>query len=258
MPLVLVTGDDLPALFNRDGRDRFAHVGDGAIWLRAERPQDLPHLAVAVKQWRDGRAPDAVVLSVVPARYTDADLLTQSLRMIRQAVADAARMLGSGPLPGYIAMYQRLTTEPSDLATPAWYGVSSLQRLTGADGFESVIRAAEGEVEQTANASTAAARAAALASIVGWTQRVVVQVLTDRQQADWNVRSRFAERGQYDGALAACSPKDSRAVVNEHYGRRDNHAGEHPGHAWTRLRHEPSDGESQRAGQHDHQAERVA
>jgi len=186
MPLVLVTGDDLPALFNRHDGERFAHVGDGAIWLRVDRPQNLPQLAVAVRQWRDGRAPDGVLLSVVPARYTDADRLTQSLRVVRQAVADAARILGSSPLPGYVALYQRLTsgptTAPADLATPQWYGVSSAQRMTGAQRFESVIRAAENEVQLTANARVAAARAAGLASIAGWTQRVVMHALTDRQQ----------------------------------------------------------------------------
>jgi outer membrane protein OmpA-like peptidoglycan-associated protein len=182
MPLVLVTGDDLPALFNRHDGEHFAHVGDGAIWLRVDRPQDLPRLAVAVRQWRDGRAPDGVLLSVVPARYTDADVLTQSLRVIRQAAADAARMLGSSPLPGYVAIYQRLTTTPADLATPQWYGVSSARRMAGAQRLETMIRAAESEAQLAANARVAVARAAGLASIVGWTQRVVIQALTDRRQ----------------------------------------------------------------------------
>lgn len=189
MPLVLVTGDNLPALFNRhnnhDSRltgERFAHVGDGAIWLRIDRPRDLPRLAVAVRQWRDGRAPDAVLLSVVPARYADSDVLTQSLRVVRQAAADAARMLGSRPLPGYVALYQRLTTTPVDLTTPQWYGVSSATRIANEQPFEAMIRAAESEVQQAANGREAATRAAALASIVGWTQRVVMHALTDRQQ----------------------------------------------------------------------------
>lgn len=182
MPLVLVTGDDLAALFNRPDGDRFAHVGDGAVWLRVDRPQDLPRLAVAVRQWRDGRAPDGVMLSVVPARYTDADVLTQSLRVVRQAVADAGRMLGSPPLPGYVAVYQRLTTAPADLATPQWYGVSSARCMTGMERFQSMIRAAESEVQLAANPREAAARAAALASITGWTQRIVIHALTDRQQ----------------------------------------------------------------------------
>lgn len=204
MPLVLVTGDGLPALFNRHDGERFVHVGDGAIWLRVDRPQELRHLAVAVRQWRDGRAPDGVVLSVVPAQYADADMLTQSLRLVRQAAADAARVLGTRPLPGYVAVYQRLTpaenshalkenpvdhqmTGLESLVAPQWYGISSAAGKIDAQRLETVIRAAENEVRQAADNRVAATRAAALASIVGWTQRVVIHTLTDRQQpaAPW-------------------------------------------------------------------------
>ncbi|WP_199544917.1 OmpA family protein [Paraburkholderia kururiensis] len=202
MPLVLVTGDGLPALFNRAEAERFAHVGDGAIWLRVDRPQELPRLAVAVRQWRDGRAPDGVVLSVAPALHAGPDVLTQKLRLVRQAVADAARTLGAR-LPGYVAVYQRLTTGANsrvpqeanlglgaagsaNLAASQWYGVSSGTRLVDADRFEPVIRAAEEAVQRVAGgpmvATLAATHAAALASIVGWTQRVVIGALTDRQQ----------------------------------------------------------------------------
>ncbi|WP_244136985.1 OmpA family protein [Burkholderia pyrrocinia] len=181
MPLVLVVGDGLAALFDQVQEVRQAHVGDGAIWLRVDRAQDLPRLAVAVRQWRDGRAPDGVVLSVVPAQYAGADGLTQQLRVVRQAVSDAARLLGTR-LPGYVAVYQRLTSGPTDLAIPQWYGVSSTSRLLDAGRFEPVIRAAEDEVQRTAGDRTAAVRAAALASIIGWTQRVVIGTLTGRQQ----------------------------------------------------------------------------
>lgn len=186
MPLVLVTGDGLPALFDRTGEVRRVHLGDGGIWLRVDRPQDLPRLAVAVRQWRDGRAPDGVVLSVAPALHAETDMLTQNLRAVRQAVADASRMLGTR-LPGYVAVYQRLTTGPVGLSTPVWYGVSSAARLAVGERFESVVRAAENEVQRAAGECAAAARAAALASIVGWTQRVVLGPLTDRRQpaAPW-------------------------------------------------------------------------
>ncbi len=186
MPLVLVTGDGLPALFDRTGEVRRVHLGDGGIWLRVDRPQDLPRLAVAVRQWRDGRAPDGVILSVAPALHAETDTLTQNLRAVRQVVADAARMLGTR-LPGYVAGYQRLTTGSVDLSTPAWYGMSSATRLAGGACFEPVIRAAECEVQCAAGDRVAATRAAALASIVGWTQRVVFGALSDRQQpaAPW-------------------------------------------------------------------------
>lgn len=206
MPLVMVTGDGLPALFNRRDGERYVHVGDGAIWLRVDRPQDLPRLAVAVRQWRDGRAPDGVVLSVVPAQYADADMLTQSLRVVRQSVADAAHMFGAHALPGYVAVYQRLTpdgspraldqqllsrkaTEPMILATPQWYGVSSATGVVDAQSLETVIRSAESQVQQAVDPRVAATRAAALASIIGWTQRVVIHTLSDRQQpaAPWSL-----------------------------------------------------------------------
>ncbi|AXF22839.1 flagellar motor protein MotB [Burkholderia pyrrocinia] len=181
IPLVLVIGDGLPALFDGMSETRHAHVGDGGIWLRVDRPQDLPRLAVAVRQWRDGRAPDGVVLSVAPALHTGADVLTQKLRVVRQAVADAARMLGTR-LPGYVAVYQRLATGPIGLATPEWYGVSSAAHLTDVNRFEPVIRAAEDAVRRAPDDRMAATRAAALASIMGWTQRVVLAALADRQQ----------------------------------------------------------------------------
>jgi outer membrane protein OmpA-like peptidoglycan-associated protein len=206
MPLVLVTGDDLPALFDRHNGQRYAHVGDGAIWLRVDRPQDLPRMAVAVRQWRDGRAPDGVVLSVAPGRYTDEDVLLQSLRVVRQATGDAARIMGSRPIPGYVAVYQRLAPEgihgtlqklvadhgpmsPADLPAPQWYGVSSATRVLDTQRFASVIRAADNEVGRVTEsrdsrlpATSAAARAAALASIIGWTQRVVIHALVDHRQ----------------------------------------------------------------------------
>lgn len=190
MRLVLVTGDSLPELFNRGGdEERLAHVGDGAIWLRVNNPRDLPRVGVAVKQWRDGRAPDGFVLSVAPASHASENALAQALRGARQAVSDTTRILGT-KVPCYIAIYQRLTVAAT--ANPQWYGVSSASRLTDApkevplgDGqhlFEAVIRAAETQTRQAGDNPVAAARAAALASVIGWTQRVVISPLIDRLQ----------------------------------------------------------------------------
>lgn len=189
MPLVLLTGDGLAELFNRDGETRLAWIGDGAIWLRVDRLQDLPRLAVAVRQWRDGRAPDGVVLAIAPALHANTDALAQKLRLARQARADAARMLGTR-LPGYVAVYQRLTgrgPRPSAGGESQWYGVSSSASLGSAQRFEDAIVAAEDAVRHPDAAPWAATRAAALASLVGWTQRTVMGPLTDRQQpaAPW-------------------------------------------------------------------------
>jgi len=187
MPLVMVVGDALAQLFDgADGAKRLAHVGDGAIWLRVDRPQDLPGLAMAVKQWRGGRAPDAVVLSIAPALHAGEDALAQMLRLARQALGDASRTLGTR-LPGYVAVYQRLSAAQPTQVAPQWYGVSSAIQLAGTQRFEAPIRAAEEQLQQAHGDPVPAARAAGLASIIGWTQRVVVGALTDQRQpaAPW-------------------------------------------------------------------------
>ncbi|WP_250478061.1 MULTISPECIES: OmpA family protein [unclassified Caballeronia] len=180
MPLVLVTGDALAALFDRQsGTNRLVFVGDGAIWLRVNRPQDLPQVALATRQWRDGQAPDGVVLCVAPAVHADSDALAQKLRLVRQARADASR-IASARLPGYVAVYQHLTAlEPEDAnARWQWYGASAIAPID-AQQIESVVRTAETTTVRESPDPYHAARAAALASIVGWTQRVVFGTLTD-------------------------------------------------------------------------------
>ncbi|SAK55599.1 OmpA family protein [Caballeronia hypogeia] len=179
MPLVLVIGDALAALFDRvPDEARLVFIGDGAIWLRVERAQDLPEVALAMRQWRDGQPPDGVVLSVAPALHVDADALAQRLRVARQARADAARLTGAR-LPAYVAVYQRLTRRASDAgAALQWHGVSTNAAPIDAQRFEAVIRHAEGDAVDHDHV----ARAAALASVIGWTQRVVFGTLTDPRQ----------------------------------------------------------------------------
>lgn len=191
MPLVMVTGDALPNLFNRGGiEERLVHIGDGAIWLRVSRPQALPQLAVAIRQWRDGRAPDGVVLSLAPALHASEDEMAQMLRVTRQSVADAARMLGV-KVPGYLAVYQRLTATDVTPDAPQWHGVSSRSPIANVVHFEALTRAAEVDVlranDSPKRVAPAAARAAALASIIDWTQRAVIGPLSDRLQptAPW-------------------------------------------------------------------------
>ncbi|BBU31709.1 membrane protein [Burkholderia sp. THE68] len=184
MPLVLVTGDALGALFDHGAREpRLVFIGDGAIWLRVDRPADLLEVALAMRQWRDGQPPDGVVLSIAPALYADADTLSQRLRLVRQAFADASRIV-SARVPGYVAVYQRLTRrEPRDAnAARQWHCVSASAPIIDAQRFEAVLRHAEADARHHADAPYAAAHAAALASIIGWTQRVVFGALTDPRQ----------------------------------------------------------------------------
>ncbi len=188
MPVALVIGDGLAALFDREETvTRFVHVGDGAIWLRVDRPQDLPRLAVAIRQWRDGHPPDCVVLSVAPAAHANDDALAQALRVIRQAAADASKALGTA-LPGYVAIYQRLTDDPETNHTPSgvttaqWYGSSAASPIVDTRRFDAAIEAAEAEVVHAGGDRATAARAAGLAAIVGWTRRNVFDVLADQRQ----------------------------------------------------------------------------
>lgn len=195
MPVALVVGDGLAALFDRaDTITRYVHVGNGAIWLRVDQPQDLPRLAVAVRQWRDGHAPDCVVLSVAPAMHANSDVLAQKLRVIRQAAADASKALGTA-LPGYVAIYQRLTDEPatnpprSGDTTAQWYGTSAAVPIVDAHRFDAAIEAAESDVVHSSGNCTMAARAAGLAAVVDWTRRNVFDVLADPRQpaAAWRL-----------------------------------------------------------------------
>jgi outer membrane protein OmpA-like peptidoglycan-associated protein len=171
MPLVIVTGDALGQLFDVDGyRERLVRIGDGVIWLRVTRAQDLPRLTAALRQWRAGRAPEAVVLSIAPALHACEDALAQRLRVIRQAIADARRMTGAR-LPSYVALYQRLMVTPAADGPPQWYGVSTNMRLAGVQHFDAFKQA-----------SADPGHAAALASVIDWTQRAVIGPLTDGLQ----------------------------------------------------------------------------
>ncbi|WP_211450951.1 OmpA family protein [Collimonas antrihumi] len=183
MPLLLVVGDGLAELFLDGNHRRLAHVGDGAIWVRVDRPQDMSRLAVVLRQWRDGRAPDGIVLALAPAFYADQHAITHSLRLIRQASGDTSRLLGTR-IPGYLAVYQRLTSaqHETENATPQWYGVSSAKPILGACAFEEVIRSSEADAQRAHPDVVPAWRAAALSDIVDWTRSIALTALQDRNQ----------------------------------------------------------------------------
>ncbi len=206
MPVFFVIGDGLAQIFDREhGREQLAWVGEGAIWLRIGNPQSLPRIAVAVRRWRDGRAPEGIVLTLTPAAYGDDDALAQKLRLIRQAVSDATRLLGTR-LPGYVAIYQRLGSRDEQTQTARWYGVSSATPFEDASRFEAVVRAAERAAWQSENDSAPAWRAAELAALVDWTQRAVIGPLRDRHHpaALWNLYGiGWINCGPQDTALSA-------------------------------------------------------
>jgi len=186
MPLMLVTGDALAEVFGGDacgaGGGRHAHIGNGALWLRVDRPQALPSVAAATKAWRDGRAPDGIVLCVAPALHPGEETLVQKLRVARQAASDAARLLRIA-LPGYVAVYQRLARATND--APTWYGVASAAPIDDTRRFDEVIEAAADDVSRCCSGAAmaaSAARAASLASVVSWTKQSVFGALADARQ----------------------------------------------------------------------------
>jgi len=213
IPLLLVTGDALAQIFggaSDAGRGRkvpsaqSARLGNGALWLRVDHPRDLPHVALAAAAWRDGRAPDGLVLCVAPALHASEDALVQRLRIARQAASDAARLLRVA-LPGHVAIYQRLARAGSD--APRWYGVASAAPLADLGCFDEAIDAAADEVvrcgHDRAAMSAAAARAAALAALVAWTRRVMIGALVDTRQpaSPWPLHGvGWIDRGPASGA----------------------------------------------------------
>lgn len=180
MPLVLVIGDDLDHFFDRSGTvDTLVHVGDGAIWLRVDHLKDLPHLAVVVRQWRDGRTPDGIVLILSPSAHADAETLAQTLRLARQAGSDASRLLGKR-LPGYLAVYQRVTADVKN--SPTWFGISSVRPMRDASRFDAVSQFTDLDMQRSDGDRIKAWRAAALSGLIGWTGDVVSPVLQERRQ----------------------------------------------------------------------------
>ncbi|GFZ98853.1 membrane protein [Dyella caseinilytica] len=180
LPLVLVIGNHLDQVFDRGGSsDALVHVGDGAIWLRADHLKDLPHLAVALRQWRDGRAPDGIVMMLSPSAYADVEDLFQALRLTRQAVSDTSRLLGRS-LPGYLAVYQRVTDD--EMSSSSWFGVSSAWSMRDMSRFDAISRSFDTDIECSDGDRFKAWRAAALSGLIDWTCDVVLPALQERRQ----------------------------------------------------------------------------
>lgn len=214
MPLLLVIGDELNQIFDRKGAvNALVHVGDGAIWLRVDRLEDLPHLAVAVRQWRDGRTPDGIVLMLSPSTHADAEALAQTLRLTRQAASDASRLLGKR-LPGYLAVYQRVTDD--EINPPTWFGVSSAWPMRDASRFDVVLQFTDMDMQRSDGDRVKAWRAAALSCLIDWTSRVVLPVLQERRQpsSPWPMYGiAWIDAGpcvRGDGASVWCSTLQAR------------------------------------------------
>lgn len=179
MPLVMLVGDMLDQFFPVNAR-RLAYVGAGAIWVRVDQLRELSRLSALLCAWRDGCAPDAIILALAPARHHDQTHLTQMLHALRQASADTIRLLGQF-IPCHLAVYQRLDNTADESCAPAWHGA-----VAGAPQALATLEAVLQAVEITAlgaHGNTAPNwRAAKLASLVHWMRDAVLNPLRDNRQ----------------------------------------------------------------------------
>lgn len=126
-PLILVIGNPAGALALAFGETLVA-ITDTAIWVRADDPTRLPHLADALRRWREGQGPDAVAYLVAADLAQDAAVLAAGLRRWRSAIGEASRALGYA-LPVCVAAYAEEISGTPD-ACP-WFGISGTAPLQG-------------------------------------------------------------------------------------------------------------------------------
>ena len=122
-PLVIAVGDPL-AMASAWGDER-VRITDAALWVRCDEPPALMHLADALKRWRGGQGPDAVVC-LIAADRGDADTQAAAWKPWMSAVNTASRAVGY-TLPMGMAVIAHLSGEGGD-ACP-WLGVSGGTRL---------------------------------------------------------------------------------------------------------------------------------
>lgn len=178
-PVVLVVGD--PATLMRAFSDDVVRVTDAAIWVRCDTTSLLKRHAAALKLWRDGQRPDAVLL-LVAADQGDVEIpLATTLRQWRAAIDEAGRAVGA-QLPAGIAIYAEEILDAQQ-ACP-WFGAAGSKPIE--------IGPLLGEITgrlwcYTQGASSAdmevrAHRAARLGALTKWSSHAVLSVLTDNQQ----------------------------------------------------------------------------
>jgi len=215
LPLVLVLGDALDKLFPPDTNGQLLHVSDDAIWVCVTRPQALPQLALALQHWRAGRAPDAIMLVLAPALHEDQNNLAHCLCLLRQARSDTARLLGIS-LPGYLAVYQRMSDQSADHTATTWHGISSARAIERTHDLNQVIVAAEAQAQVALGQLAPAWCAATLPTLIQWTRQCVLSVLQDRTlaAAPWPLHG----IGWID-----CGPADAGNSVWQHHLRAHTH-----------------------------------
>lgn len=205
-PLVLAVGSPgtLACAFGDDS----VRITDAAIWVRCDAPETLIHHVDALKRWRSGLHPDAVLL-MVAADQEDPNLpLGMALRRWRSAIGAAERTIGAA-LPVGVAVYMAENRE--DAEPCLWFGVSGPNNLC-AHALEEALttRLARHACEPaSAGAEARAQRASLLAALTAWTSCSVLPVLSDSRQDSSPLRVMAW------GVTAVPGAPDSRAPFGE-------------------------------------------
>ena len=179
-PLIIAVGEptSLACAFGDDA----VRITDSAAWVRCDSPDSLVQYADALRHWRNGQQPDAVVL-LVGADEEDAGLpFGAALRRWRSAIGAAERMIG-GTLPVGVAAYAA-TGGGSQEPCP-WFGISGVRKVTSNALAEALVerlgRYAVGG-SSTAMSVTRTQHAGVLAALVEWASHAILPLLVDSRQ----------------------------------------------------------------------------
>lgn len=184
-PLVVTVGE-ANALGGEWG-EAVARVTEAAIWVRCDSPDTLMHLADALKRWRDGQGPDAVMMLVAADQDDVHAPLAVALKRWRSAIGAASRAVGYA-LPVGVAVY---TEEPRETSDPCpWFGVSGTPPIDRRGLLATITARLERYARDAAwtQPEGRAHRAAVLDALVRWASSAVLPVLCDGQRGSAPLR----------------------------------------------------------------------
>jgi outer membrane protein OmpA-like peptidoglycan-associated protein len=178
-PLVIAVGDPL-AMASVWGDTR-VRMTDAALWVRCDDPPALMHLADALKRWRGGQGPDAVVC-LMAADGGEADTQAAAWKAWMSAVNAASRAVGYA-LPMGVAVMAHYPDDGED--TCPWLGISGSVRLDVVD-MPTLLRPLLEHYAMTALPTaqgTVARRTALLDALTRWAAVSIWPLWADRRSA---------------------------------------------------------------------------
>ncbi len=120
LPIILVAGPYSASLFSREGGNSVLRRNADAVWMRAETPAKLAEMITLVTT-SHGRAPNAVLIPVVPEGNTDEGMLRQEFAQWQHSLAEAMTHPACA-LPCYLAVYACLGSSDLETPKPRWFG----------------------------------------------------------------------------------------------------------------------------------------